>query len=126
MPTDEEIRQKTFEVSRVFTPATAINREALFAGRTKQRIQVIDAINQPGQHAIIFGERGVGKTSLVQMLAPWLESLRQTVRAPRVNCDSTDTFSSVWHKVFLSVPLPGQTQRPGFGAAGVSELASSD
>jgi Cdc6-like AAA superfamily ATPase len=122
----DDLLRRTFEASRVFTPAAPIDSQALFAGRTRQVSLVIDAVNQTGQHAIIFGERGVGKTSLANVLAPWLESLGQRVLAPRVNCDSADTFSSAWKKLLSRIQLPGQPHRAGFKAEGLSEFASRD
>jgi ABC-type lipoprotein export system ATPase subunit len=44
----------------------------LLAGRDKQIALVIDAVNQKGQHVIICGERGVGKTSLFNVLKSFL------------------------------------------------------
>jgi Cdc6-like AAA superfamily ATPase len=122
----QAVQRLRFEASKVFTPAIPINGQALFAGRTHEVTQVIDSINQPGQHAIIFGERGVGKSSLANVLAPWLESLGSRVVAPRVVCDGADRFSTVWHKVFMGISMPGQTQRAGFLVSGASELAAVD
>jgi Cdc6-like AAA superfamily ATPase len=124
--TMNERLRKTFDASIVFTPSAPINSQALFAGRSRQVNQVIDAVNQAGQHAIIFGERGVGKTSLANVLSSFLESLGRKVFAPRVNCDSSDTFSSIWKKLFTRTPLPGALQKPGFTTAGASEFAASD
>jgi Cdc6-like AAA superfamily ATPase len=120
----EEIVKLRFEASKVFSPSAPIDEQALFAGRTQQVAQVIDAINQRGQHAIIFGERGVGKTSLANVLTPWLESLGERVVAPRVNCDSADTFSSVWRKMFSEFQIARQTRRPGFKGEAGDELVS--
>lgn len=116
----EELFRKALEASRVFTPSAPINSQDLFAGRNRQVSQVIDAINQRGQHAIIFGERGVGKTSLANVLPPWLESLGHRVLAPLVNCDSSDTFSTVWQKMFSRIYLPSEKRRPGFVSEGPS------
>ena len=49
--TDKEWNDLSYDVSKVFTPASPINEEDLFAGRWKEIKRVIDAINQPGQHA---------------------------------------------------------------------------
>src|SRR6266566_5989502 len=74
----------------------------------------IDAINQKGQHAIIFGERGVGKTSLSNVLSSFLGSSGSIVLSPRVNCDGQDTFDSIWRKVFDQITRTKSVQGAGF------------
>ena len=68
----DQFQEKAFMLGTVFKPTSPINREDLFAGRQSQRQDVLDAINQQGQHAVLYGERGVGKTSLANMLVPRL------------------------------------------------------
>jgi Cdc6-like AAA superfamily ATPase len=106
------------EASRVFTPAAPIDDRALFAGRTEQVTNVLDAVNQKGQHAIIFGDRGVGKTSLANVLASFLPAGFVTTR--RINCDKVDSFNSVWRKVFEEIQHNEVTQVAGFGGIGHS------
>jgi Cdc6-like AAA superfamily ATPase len=102
------------EAGRVFTPTTPINEQALFAGRKRQLQKVFDVINQKGQHAVIFGERGVGKTSLSNVLSSFLSSPTSgVVLSPRVNCDSQDTFESVWRKVLTQITRT-QENKTGF------------
>ncbi len=86
----------------MFSPSAPIDERALFAGRRKEIRQVIDAVNQKGRHAIIYGDRGVGKTSLANVLKEFLPS-RGSVFSRRVNCDTGDSFSSLWEKVFSEV-----------------------
>jgi Cdc6-like AAA superfamily ATPase len=76
-------------------------------------IQVLDAVNQKGQHAIIFGDRGVGKTSLANVLSAFLPP-GGNVLAVRVNCDAGDTFDSLWRKVFSEVQSNEHTEIGGF------------
>jgi ABC-type molybdenum transport system ATPase subunit/photorepair protein PhrA len=47
-------------------PITQIN---LFAGRRDKLRDLTIAVSQDGQHPIIYGERGVGKTSLANIVA---------------------------------------------------------
>jgi hypothetical protein len=55
--TDTTDRQSLdFEAGKVFTPAVPVSERELFSGRIEQLRRVFDAINQRGQHAIIFGE----------------------------------------------------------------------
>ena len=97
------------EAGRVFSPAAPIDDDTLFAGRVDQLRAIFDAIGRRGQHAVIYGERGVGKTSLANVLQPRLVSQRTL----HVNCDGTDDFSSVWKKVFGRIGW--REERPGVG-----------
>jgi Cdc6-like AAA superfamily ATPase len=101
-------------VGEVFTPAAPIDKKALFAGRTKQLRQVVDAINQRGQHAIIFGERGVGKTSLANVLSENLSLPGGNFLMPHVNCDTEDDFTSLWKKILNEISLYRHSQQPGY------------
>ena len=112
-----EWRELSWRVSQVFTPAVPISEDELFAGRADQVDKAIDAINQLGQHAVVYGERGVGKTSLANVLSSRLVSHSgEQAIAPRVNCDATDDFSSLWRKVLANVEMTGTERTPGFAA----------
>src|SRR5439155_26663996 len=89
----------SLEAGTAFSPSAPIDERALFAGREKQITLVIDAINQKGQHVIVYGERGVGKTSLANVLKSFLAQ-PSSIACPRVNCDGSDSFETVWRKVF--------------------------
>ena len=109
-PIDREIR-----ASRVFTPATPVSESTLFAGRMKELRRVLDTINQHGRHSVIFGERGVGKTSLASVIASRLTAPGGTpIIAPRINCDSNDSYASLWRKVFSQIDLLKKTPAVGF------------
>ena len=64
---DDDWLSLRHELLQLFTPGAPIDEFALFAGRqdqihTPQRHHAVDR----GRHAVVFGERGVGKTSIVQ------------------------------------------------------------
>ena len=103
------------QASRVFSPAAPIRERDVFAGRTDQLRMVVDAINQPGQHALIYGERGVGKTSLANVLADFVRSTGQPgLIAPHINCEAGDNFSSVWRKVFSQISFDQEVEGMGY------------
>lgn len=56
------------DIRNVFTPALAIGDVARFAGRQSQLEHVADALQSDGTQIVIFGNRGVGKSSLARQL----------------------------------------------------------
>jgi hypothetical protein len=100
---DEEQRRRLDALDTVFRPSAPIDRADLFSGRSDQLAAVQEAIGAIGQHAVIFGERGVGKTSLA---ATCVDITRRRNRiALRVNCDQSDNFYTLWGKVIDEFPL---------------------
>ena len=102
-----------FEASKVLTPAVPVSERELFSGRQEQLRRVFDAVNQRGQHALIFGERGVGKTSLANVIATILGSTQNTL-APRINCESSDNFDGLARKILSQINLIQERQKVGF------------
>jgi Cdc6-like AAA superfamily ATPase len=101
--TDEEQRRRLDLLDTVFRPSAPVDRADLFSGRVEQLTAVQEAIGAVGQHAVIFGERGVGKTSLA---ATCVDIVRHRNRiAMRVNCDQSDNFNSIWQKVIDEFPV---------------------
>jgi hypothetical protein len=85
-----------------FSPAAPIDRRDVLAGRGQELGALIEVLHQRGQHAVIYGERGVGKTSLATVAAEIARDDEQCFAA-HVICDSTDDFSSIWQKVFEEI-----------------------
>lgn len=100
-------------VDDVFSPSAPVTRRDLFAGRQQQLQDLIHVLLQRGQHAVLFGERGVGKTSLVSTLAEFMEG---RLSALRVSADASDNFTTLWQKVAESIRLA--ETRPTLGFAG--------
>jgi energy-coupling factor transporter ATP-binding protein EcfA2 len=110
---EQEIQRLLFACGQVFSPATPVDNRALFAGRLDQIVQISDAIGTKGQHAIIFGERGVGKTSLANLMRIFTSPNANTAI---VNCSDGDSFSNVWRKVFSELTVQQTKRNPGFNA----------
>jgi Cdc6-like AAA superfamily ATPase len=100
---DEDWRAKDFEAIQIFSPGAPIDEDDLFAGRQPQIDQLIEAVLQRGQHAIIYGERGVGKTSLARTFRQKLISPVKQLQALQINCDPADTFTSLWRKILVDI-----------------------
>jgi Cdc6-like AAA superfamily ATPase len=100
-------------VAEAFRPAAPIDRRELFAGRAEQIAELFSIVSQPGQHAIVYGERGVGKTSLGLVAAELLGAA--DVLCAWATCDASDDFSSVWRKALGEIGLTTAKQALGFG-----------
>lgn len=92
-----------------FTPFAPVVSRDLFAGRVDQLIDVSSALASPGRQAVIYGERGVGKTSMANILKDVMpQSSPPTFVSVKVNCVTNDTFGSIWRRVFdlMRVEVP--------------------
>lgn len=106
MTTADEVATR---VGSVFTPSAPVDQRSLFAGRLEQLNALMDAVVAKGQHAVVYGERGVGKTSIVSVLGALLKD-RVTVRE---NCLRSDSFGTLWARALASVKV--LVERPGLG-----------
>src|SRR4051794_6429139 len=94
-------------VARAFTPGAPVGRLDMLAGRMAQLTDVVSAVSMRGQHVGLYGERGVGKTSLATVLAEYFSdrAVGTELRTAVVNCSTDDDFSSLWHHVFAELGL---------------------
>jgi hypothetical protein len=108
---EAEFLDRTRRVAEAFRPAAPIDRRDLFSGRGPQIADVFSVVAQPGQHAVVYGERGVGKTSLGLVAGQLLTG--SNVLTAWATCDASDDFSSVWHKALGEIGF--RTARPAVG-----------
>ena len=53
-------------IRKVFTPHIPVDEVSNFFGREDEAARLVSVINSPGQHILVYGDRGVGKTSLAK------------------------------------------------------------
>ncbi len=103
--TPEDWRTLHYEAMQLFSPSAPVDEAALFAGRTPQIRKLIETVLEKGKHAVLFGERGVGKTSLIKVFRLLFPSVVSEVRLMREALSPGDTFSDVWRKVFKDIEV---------------------
>jgi Cdc6-like AAA superfamily ATPase len=125
--TPQQSQKLEVQAAKVFQPRTPISAREFFAGRWSQITSLADAVGQAGLHVVIYGERGVGKTSLANVVRPIIEAFEEADRenqpehekpAPRLmikaNANSGDTFSSIWEKLIEDLTWIDDTDEVGF------------
>ena len=91
----------------LFNPSSPIDVARLFSGRLEQVNDLLDIVYERGAHAVIFGERGVGKSSLANTLATRVPGVVQNMSFKKENCRPEDTFFSLWSKMLWSFDYDG-------------------
>src|SRR3954447_21241088 len=102
-----------FEAGELFTPSSPVGTAELFAGRQKQINKLLDVVSERGRHAIIYGEPGVGKTFIAQILRMVVPVKSSTVRYIRRPVFSSDTFSSIWLDIFREIKFVVEFDKSG-------------
>jgi Cdc6-like AAA superfamily ATPase len=101
--TSEDWQNLLFNCQRVFRPASPLDSRDLFSGRTDQIVRAGQAVHTTGQHVIIFGQRGVGKSSLANILKILLAGESKLV--VKINCHKDDSFSKIWRNGLEEINL---------------------
>jgi hypothetical protein len=100
---DEEFARARAKLREAFTPSQPVTNKRLFAGRLQVLVQLIEAIEDRLAHVVVFGERGIGKTSLLHILADLArESDYLTLRA---TCGAGAKFDVMFRNLLQEVPL---------------------
>ena len=86
-----------------FTPSQPVGDRKRFAGRTEILTQLIRAIEEQRLHTVLYGARGLGKTSVLHVLAQAARDARYLV--VYVSCGSDSNFDEVFRTVAASIPM---------------------
>lgn len=105
--------QKKPILDKVFTPRAPIQDRKIFSGRIEQLRACLDLISEQGAHGILYGERGVGKTSIANIVRL---ILYPDIDAAKCSCDSNDSYESLWRKIFSEIYITHEivTKSVGF------------
>jgi hypothetical protein len=98
--TDQDWFAKRFQISELFSPTEPVREADLFVGRTEHITKVTEGIIQAGQHVVVYGERGVGKTSLTNIISNRIFSKYPKFKFFKVRCLTGYNFVSIWERAF--------------------------
>lgn len=95
--------QQRLALAEALAPAQPVTSAERFAGRAEVLEVLIAAIEQQRAHVVLYGERGIGKTSLVHVFA-------ETARAARYlvfygSCGVEASFDEMFRAFVAQIPL---------------------
>jgi len=123
--------EKLAKLNETFTPSRPVNARDLFCGRTQQLSKIAKAITDGGCHAVLYGDRGVGKTSLANFMkmlidGNLIENLTSINMCHKVSCDPSDTFGDIWRKMLRKISLTLSKTNIGFVNSTEYQVVSLD
>src|SRR3546814_13654389 len=77
-----------------------------FAGRQDTLARIIAALEGEGAHVVIYGERGIGKTSLMHVLADTARAARYMVVYD--SCGADTRFDTMFRSILSRIPQIGR------------------
>jgi Cdc6-like AAA superfamily ATPase len=107
---------KLLKLSSAFSPRVPIDSRSLFCGRINQISQLMEIVGERGLHGILFGERGVGKTSLVFILNELLNEVIGKSFVLHIPCNTVPSFNEIARHVANKLTFFRRTKRVGFSS----------
>lgn len=86
-----------------FGASQPVSDSRYFAGRQETLARIIAALEGEGAHAVIYGERGIGKTSLMHILADTARAARYLVIYD--SCGADTRFDVMFRSILSRIPL---------------------
>ncbi len=117
--TTDEYLDLLAKLETVFTPSAPIKQKDLFKGRIEEIDKILQSVKEAGQHCIIYGDRGAGKTSISNVVPFFFHEIIPVVK---VICNRSDTFKQVWLKAFDQFPIEISKRTVGFRAESIPEI----
>jgi Cdc6-like AAA superfamily ATPase len=91
------------KVSHAYTPSQPVADRRMFAGREETMKRIIGSIEDRRLHIVIYGERGIGKTSLLHMLSQAATEARYIVIY--TSCGADSDFDDTFRAAAADIPV---------------------
>lgn len=100
---EDRFAQARLRLRLAYTPSQPVIERSMFAGRNQVLAGVIRALEDERLHTIVYGERGIGKTSLMHMIAQSAREARYLVSY--ISCGAASNFDEFFRAVAGDIPL---------------------
>ncbi|KAA9013018.1 ATP-binding protein [Sphingobium limneticum] len=91
------------QLREAFTPSQPVSRISMFAGREAVLTRLIRAIEDQQLHVVVYGERGIGKTSLLRILTRLADEAKYIVCY--TSCGENSNFSDMFRSIAGAIPM---------------------
>jgi type II secretory pathway predicted ATPase ExeA len=112
---DSALERLRLKLRSILTPSQPVANIKAFAGRRRLLTQVIEAIEDQRLHLVLYGSRGMGKTSLLRVLTQRARDARYLVVYS--SCGLGTTFSDMFRGICEEIPLRFHISHRGGGVA---------
>jgi len=96
------LQEARLKLRDAFTPSQPVTDERMFAGRVEVIQALIRAIEEQRLHVVLYGDRGIGKTSLLHVLAGLAGEARYLVHYE--SCGEETDFDTLIRSVAARIP----------------------
>jgi hypothetical protein len=98
-----ELSDARLALNDVFTPAQPVTERSRFAGRLDVLVRLISILEDQRAHVVLYGERGIGKTSLLHILSDIARESRYHVAY--ASCGAGSRFDEIFRGVLKDIPM---------------------
>lgn len=115
-----EDQQRTRAVRKAFRPSQPVQSFDLFSGRTQLLKRIIRAIQDQNMHLVVYGDRGIGKTSLLHIVRELAGNANYVVTY--TSCGEDTDFHETMRTILARIPrlydanidpMAGEVERGG-------------
>lgn len=90
-------------LDEVFSPSTPVSTENYFVGRYHELKALLHAIDERGKHILLYGDRGVGKTSLANIMTAKCQAKNKDISIYQSSAIYAMDFDEIWSSLLEQV-----------------------
>lgn len=91
------------QLRNAFTPSQPVIDYRMFSGRTQLLTTLIRSIEEQRLHTVIYGQRGIGKTSILHVLTQLAREARYHVIY--ISCGASSNLEEIFRAIAAGIPL---------------------
>lgn len=99
----DPLQESLVRLREAFMPSQPVLGRKMLAGRDASLAQLIEAIEDQCAHVVVYGQRGIGKTSLLRVFAEIAQDADYLVL--KESCGAQTRFEDIFKSVAAQIPM---------------------